>query len=127
MRKGKVRQKTVSVAYLNFDIIAEKAYEIIGKRAKSQRECFDFLLNEKTFKIADLNSKFGYSSVKGLIEKGLILVREERIIRSPYTTLENKVNSFELNTLSLILRPNNLLFHESLYFLILAIVSFILT
>ncbi len=96
MRKGKVRQKTVSVAYLNFDISQEDAYEIIGKRAKSQRECYEFLLNEKTFKIADLNSKFGYSSVKGLVEKGLVEVREERIIRSPYTTLENKVNSFEL-------------------------------
>lgn len=96
MRKGKVRQKTCLVAYIVDDISSENAYGLIGNRAKNQKACYDFMLNVKKCKISDLSNDFGNNSVKSLIKKGLIITKEERVIRSPYVNLENKENPFEL-------------------------------
>ncbi len=87
MRKGKVREQFVKYAELNGEIKHDEAVKLLPKSAKKQKEFFDFLQTNGKSALTEMNLKFGASAVKGLVDKGLIYISQEKRSRSPYKDL----------------------------------------
>lgn len=96
MRKGKVREKLVSVAKINDTISFCDMVASIPKRAKSQLAALTFLKDGAQIKLSELNKTYGSASVKKLIKLNYILTEEVRLNRSPYTSVVGAHKSVEL-------------------------------
>lgn len=96
MRKGKVREKMVTFAVINSDLTYDLARSKINARSTKQIDVLDFMSNVKKCKIADLRRDFGNYSVNALLSLGVLNTVEERLLRSPYTSLETLQKSFSL-------------------------------
>lgn len=57
---------------------------------------FCFLRKTAKAPLAEMNEMFGASAVKGATAKGFIEITEEKVLRSPYKTLEAKGKTVEL-------------------------------
>ena len=84
MRRGGVRELYKSVA------IFQNVQIEISKRAKSQLQIYEFLKREKRYDYTALCNKFGRGAVNALIEKGAIILKKERVNRSPYKSVEGE-------------------------------------
>lgn len=98
MRKGKVREKMVGFVSVCDSFPIEEALAQVGPKARNQIEALKFMFIVKKCKTSELKTKFGNYSVNALIEKGLILQTEERVNRTPYTSLEGSFKKYDLLT-----------------------------
>jgi len=91
IRNDLVKEKTRDIVRLNYDI--DSAISLIGNRAKSQLAIVGFLNEQGEYTRTKLNELFGASAVKALIDKGVVSVEEERVMRSQSFTpiVDNKV------------------------------------
>ena len=89
IRNDLVKEKTCDILRLNCDI--EEAVTKIGSRAKSQLAIVGYLNEQGESVRTKLNELFGASAVKALIDKGIVSVYEERVMRSQ--SLESKKDS----------------------------------
>lgn len=80
IRNDLVKEKTRDIIRLNCDI--EEAINKIGSRAKSQLSVVGYLNEQGECARTKLNELFGNSAVKSLIDKGIVNVEEERVMRS---------------------------------------------
>lgn len=87
MRKGKVKERIVKYASLADGVDADGVCATLNKNAVRQKDAVYFLAEGGKRELAFLNERFGAGAVKSLIGKGLIVVTEEREMRSPYTGL----------------------------------------
>ena len=96
MRKGKVKEKFVRFIALNKDIDLEKELANLNKGAKKQRLLIEHLskIDKERYSIAA--EEFGASATKGLVDKGLAVILEEKYFRSPYKELDCANKNIEL-------------------------------
>lgn len=80
IRHDLVKEKTIQLLRLNCDI--EEAINKVGSRAKNQLSCVAYLNDFGECNKVKLNELFGTTAVKSLIDKGVVSVFEERVIRS---------------------------------------------
>lgn len=108
IRNDLVKEKITEVLTLNCSL--EEAINKIGNRAKSQLGAVAFLNDNGKVKRAELSNIFGSSAVKALIDKGLICIEEERIMRSqsllPATDNKVKLNVGQTNAVNRIITEN---------------------
>lgn len=110
MRKGRVKEKFTTLAQLVDGADVVNAKLSLPKSAKQQIALLDYLAENSRSTTANVNSLFGQSALKGLVNKGFVQIIEEKYYRSPYKQLscidknitltqaqENAVNSV-LNT-----------------------------
>ncbi len=88
MRKGKVKEKFVRFLSLREGIDVKEQLELLNKSAKKQKLLIEHLSEIGKDKYTFLAETFGVSAVKGLIEKGLAEISEEKFFRSPYKELD---------------------------------------
>mgnify|MGYP001033001004 FL=1 len=96
MRKGKVREQFRKYAEIKDGVNADEAVSSLPKSAKKQRDFILFLAENGKAPLAEMNETFGASAVKGATAKGFIEITEEKVLRSPYKTLEAKGKTVEL-------------------------------
>lgn len=89
MRKGKVKEKTFFLVRKNFTD-SEEALRGLRKNAVGQTNLVKFLSDNDEIRLSEATQKFGSSAVKCLIEKKLIVLTQERDIRTPYKGLNKK-------------------------------------
>ena len=94
IRNDLVKEKTRDIIRLNCDI--EEAITKIGNRAKSQLAIVGYLNEQGECLKTKLNELFGASAVKALIDKGIVNIEEERVMRSQ-SFESNKDNKVKLN------------------------------
>ena len=80
IRHDLVKEKTIQIIHLNCDI--EEAINKVGNRAKNQLACVAFLNEQGECNKLKLNEMFGATAVKSLIDKSIVTVFEERVMRS---------------------------------------------
>lgn len=91
LRGNKVKQKIVNFAKVkdyNFDI------NTLKKTAKNQRDCYEFLKQKESAELSVLNSKFSQSSVKKLIELGVIeiyQIHQNRAVQNTFADIKSNV------------------------------------
>ena len=96
MRKGKVREQFDRFICLKDGINVEDFFLTLRKSAVKQKELFEFLLQNGKSYLPQMNEKFGASAVKGLIDKNVAFIIEEKKVRSPYKFLENESKAITL-------------------------------
>ena len=89
MRKGKVREKLVSFAFLNEREKADELLLSLKKNAVAKRGAIEKLKSVEFFKLSELRKLYSPSAVNSLIQEGVIGVYEKRENRSPYDALES--------------------------------------
>lgn len=90
LRGGRVKEKTVTLGYLNTLLNFDDVIGSISGRAVKQIEAVKYLSGGKREDIALLNKKFGRAAVAKLIEKDIILTCEEEIGRKPYQSIKKQ-------------------------------------
>ena len=88
MRKGKVKEQFTKVSELASGLELETAVNSLKKTAVKQKEALLFLQENGKTPNSRLNLLFGNSAIKSLIEKGYLVVTEEKYFRSPYKDLQ---------------------------------------
>lgn len=108
IRNDLVKDKIIENVILNCDI--DTAINMIGKKAKNQLQAVAYLNDYGEVKRSKLSEMFGNSSIKTLIEKGIIVVNEQHVLRS---TAENipqdkrvKLNNDQANAVERIINEN---------------------
>lgn len=96
MRKGKVREQFKRFAEIKNGINADEAAASLPKTATRQRDFILFLAENGKSPLAEMNETFGASAVKGATAKGFIEITEEKVLRSPYKSLEAKGKTVQL-------------------------------
>ncbi len=81
VRQDNVSEKQSAICSLNMDF--DTAISIVGKRAKSQLSIIAYLSEYGEDNLTHLNNLFSSSSVKALIDKGIINLSKIRTYRSP--------------------------------------------
>ncbi len=89
MRKGKVKEKFENYISL-VDDFSMDILDSFRKSAVKQIEAIKYLHKNGKTKQSFLNSEFGNSAVKSIVEKGYAIVTLEQNFRSPYKKLEIK-------------------------------------
>jgi len=88
MRKGKIKEKFVRFIELNKNIDLDTELSSLNKGAKKQRLLLEYLAQNKKERYSIASDKFGASATKGLVDKGLAVIVEEKYFRSPYQELD---------------------------------------
>ncbi|MBO4989948.1 MAG: primosomal protein N' [Clostridia bacterium] len=88
MRTGKVSER-----FLRFATFVK---EVETGRAKKQAACLAYLKEKGKCEAKELEEAFGASALKGLSEKGAVLVQREKTVRSPYASLPEKAEAHVL-------------------------------
>ncbi len=90
MREGKVRE-----IYETFYSLADKSFEP-KKNAQKQTALLEFLKERDRCSSIELGNRFGYATIKSLLEKGAITKQKEKIERKPLV-LPKQDKKVELN------------------------------
>ncbi len=90
MRKGKVKEQFVRIVELSEGIDVNDYVESLRKTAVKQKELLIFLKENGNAVFARLAEKFGASAVNCLVEKGALIVSNEKFFRSPYKNLSSE-------------------------------------
>ncbi len=96
MRRGIVRKKTIDCISLNESIPFEEILSNIGKSAKAQIKVVSYLKENGKKTRTELNEIVSPSVVKSLIDKGFLVVSEERVSRTPYKDIDTTDNDYTL-------------------------------
>ncbi len=96
MRKGKVKEQFAKYIELKPALNVDEIIASYGKKAPKQRDLIYFLSENGKSKLSEINSEFGVSAVKGVIDKNFVDVSSEKIFRSPYKQLAQTKKSVEL-------------------------------
>lgn len=96
MRKGKVREQFKRFISLSTNVVFDDVLSSLKKSAIKQKQLLEFLSENGKSAFTEMNEKFGASAVKGLKEKGFIVVSEEKFFRSPYKNLSSENKQVEL-------------------------------
>ncbi len=91
MRKGKVKEQFTKYIELKSDLNVDEAISSIKKNAVKQRDLLYYLSENGKSLLSQMNSDFGASAVKGLMDKGFAELSSEKFFRSPYKNL-NQAN-----------------------------------
>jgi primosomal protein N' (replication factor Y) len=86
LRGGRVSEKTSEEVYINPDVDYNEIIKKINKNAHKQLELLQYLKEEKSGLICELNKKFG-SAVKKLISSGALFIKKTTLRRTPYKDL----------------------------------------
>ena len=84
MRTGKVSER-----FLRFVTFVK---DVDTGRAKKQAACLAYMKEKGKCEASELEETFGASVLKGLSEKGAVLIRREKAVRSPYASLSEKTD-----------------------------------
>lgn len=87
MRRGKVRSKTVNFATINGELKVEDMLLGLRKNAENQKNLITYLSKKVKEKTSVLGEAFGSSTVSSLTKKGYLIITQERVMRSPYSSL----------------------------------------
>ena len=90
IREGKVKELFESICYLSDG-------EFDFGRAKKQQEIASFL-KDKEIPLSELKENFSYSTIKAMIDKGIILIKKNQITRKPFV-LQKEDKKVVLNDL----------------------------
>ena len=96
MRKGKVKEQFNKYLSLKDNLAVSDCIATLRKTAIKQREFLIFLSENGKSKQSEMCNVFGASAVKSAIEKGWVVVTEEKIFRSPYGKLNSQAKSVTL-------------------------------
>ena len=80
MREGKVKP-----LYKSYYSLAENKEYVLTKTARKQQEIINYLKNRNELVSADELVNFGYSSLKSLLDKGIIIKENIKKYRQPFT------------------------------------------
>ena len=84
MRKGRIKELFKRVISLSFDVNPEEEINKLKKTAIKQKEIIGYLMDNQKEDSAILGEKYGQSALKSLIDKGVLTVEKEKVLRSPY-------------------------------------------
>ncbi len=87
MRTGKVHDKVARYCVLNEGLTKEEMISSLRKGSSARIGAIEYLSENGKTPLALLNEKFGNSAVKALTEKGFITITEEKLCRSPYSSI----------------------------------------
>ena len=87
MRKGKVKEQFTKFVCLSNEIELKSVLADMRKSAVKQKDLLVFLNENGRQNFTEMNSRFGASAVKGIVEKGYAYFVEEKYARSPYKNL----------------------------------------
>ena len=108
VRNDLVKEKTQENLVLACDI--DEAISKIGKTAKKQLATVAYLNDFGIVKRATVSELFGSSAIKSLIDKGIITIQEERVMRSQSFTnskdLKIKLNKGQAEAVKRIIEEN---------------------
>lgn len=90
MRKGKVREQFKKFISISPDIDVEQTLSSLKKSAIKQKLLLQAFLDCEKLPFTESNEKYGASAVKGLIEKGVLTLSQEKYFRSPYKNLSQE-------------------------------------
>ncbi|MBR1676150.1 MAG: primosomal protein N' [Clostridia bacterium] len=96
LRGGRVKERIVSYASLNSSLSPIEMASSLKKGATAQANAIGFLNLQGKVKLSEINEKFGNSAIKALIEKGFVVVEQEKAGRQPYKELESFSKEVEL-------------------------------
>lgn len=102
MRKGKVRERFKKFVSFNENVNIDEALNCLRKTAKKQRDFLLYLLENGKTELSEMNEAFGKSAVKSVVDKGFAEITEEKILRSPYKSLDANAKNVELTPKQLI-------------------------
>ncbi len=91
MRGGKVKALSRKFVYANPD-----AFGLIKPSAKMQLDAYNYVLAKGEVALSELNANCSAASVRNLIMRDILRVRDGEIMRTPYKNLEFSDNSVEL-------------------------------
>ena len=98
MRKGKVRSKTVNFASLSNDVPVSDMLSSLRKNADNQKKLIQYLQEKIKERTGVLGELFSSSTITALANKGFITITQERVMRSPYSTLNATNKLVELTS-----------------------------
>jgi len=90
MRKGRIKEKFATFIDLADGVDVDQVVLGLRKTAKNQKDLLYYLSENGKVKQSILSEKFSLSSIKSLLEKGVLVATEEKNYRLPYKNLENK-------------------------------------
>ena len=85
MRNGKVKELSKKFVSLNSDI--QDVDSLIRPSALGQKAVIEYVRQKGEVALSELNSTCSASSVRNLIARSVLLVRDETVMRSPYVAL----------------------------------------
>ena len=90
MRNGKVRELIRTICYIEDDNNAKLYLSSVRKNATSLIGAINYLLEKGNESQTELNKKFNPSSIKKLIDDGVIKTRDEVARRTPYKSVDSE-------------------------------------
>lgn len=93
MRGDRVRELTRKYAAIDEKYINVPIENIIKSSALAQREIFNYLLEVRTASLTELNENFSASALRNLVTRGIIVLNNKQIRRTPYTATETSIQS----------------------------------
>jgi primosomal protein N' (replication factor Y) len=87
MRKGRITEKQVEFINLLDNIDINGIYASIKKSAKNQLAILDYMQDRRCVRASLLRQEFGSSSVKALIDRGVLGITKIRVNRLPYSEM----------------------------------------
>lgn len=96
LRGGRVKEKIVRFATLSDEKSPVAMVSELRKGATAQANAIGFLKEEKRVRLSELNRKFGGQAVGKLVERGFVVVKEERASRIPYRDLVPRSQEVQL-------------------------------
>lgn len=96
MRGGRVKTLEKVIISINPEYAEAPIDAFIKKSATAQREVFEYVLAEGEVERSFLNSNFSASAVRNLLARGVLLSRNQQVLRTPYKGIVQKSNDVEL-------------------------------
>ncbi|MBR2967564.1 MAG: primosomal protein N' [Clostridia bacterium] len=85
MRNGKVKELSKKLVSLNGDI--QDVDELIRPSASGQKAAIDYVRQKGEVSLTEINSTCSAASVRNLIARNILVVRDAVVMRSPYVNL----------------------------------------
>lgn len=95
MRGGKVKELSKKIVTVNKDVDPSIA---IKPSAIMQKEAYNYVLERGEVALSELNSKCSAASVRNLVTRGVLVVKNVKVMRTPYNDLQIKGDPVELTT-----------------------------
>ncbi len=111
MRKGTVRKKTVDFVILNNSLNYQELVNSFVNKSKAKLRVVEFLKENGKTKRSTLTDIASASVIKALIDDGILIIVQEREIRTPYKGIDFKDNKHKLtyeqqNAINVVLNAN---------------------
>ena len=90
LRGGKVKEKLVSVVTLSNAATVDDMLSQVKKNAVAQAGILNEFRSRDKIGFTELSDKYGGSAVKTLEKRGFLIISQEKLDRTPYTSLESQ-------------------------------------